>query len=125
MVRFCGSKCPVRFSFPHPRGDGPSPYARGGDCVRFSPPAWGWSVECFYLDQQMEVFPTRVGMVRFWPLFLPLRTGFPHPRGDGPVFPHVGAHRHKFSPPAWGWSETVASYQRPGGVFPTRVGMVR
>ena len=50
--------------FPHPRGDGPGISDNVFETLRFSPPAWGWSVVGVRCETSVVVFPTRVGMVR-------------------------------------------------------------
>ena len=125
MVRWNGLRLLIRASSPHPRGDGPRSGPRNCDCIRFSPPAWGWSDRRRGACVIQRVLPTRVGMVR-----KPVENVIhcprsPHPRGDGPT---IGANRARtitFSPPAWGWSGDRPSCPRSGAVLPTRVGMVR
>ncbi len=110
---------------PHPRGDGPLGEECVELCVGFSPPAWGWSAPMFLKSALTLVLPTRVGMVRTraWVRRAVVRS--PHPRGDGPELALVEMGLVKFSPPAWGWSETGADDRRLPVVLPTRVGMVR
>ena len=50
---------------------------------------------------------------------------FPHSRGDGPEGTLQLGFSALFSPLAWGWSEQENDTTNSGGVFPTRVGMVR
>ncbi len=73
----------------------------------------------------MNVFPTRVGMVRSFMDAVSILIGFPHACGDGPAGGETGRKQCEFSPRVWGWSEIKP--QRPAlrPVFPTRVGMVR
>ena len=60
--------CPAsRPRFPHARGDGPSASRTGPRWWPFSPRAWGWSGDIDALVIGVEVFPTRVGMVRLPP----------------------------------------------------------
>ena len=49
----------------------------------------------------------------------------PHPRGDGPQFPHFHCRLFGCSPPAWGWSAFMFDGYDFYFVLPTRVGMVR
>ena len=49
----------------------------------------------------------------------------PHTRGDGPTSEGEVGVMKKFSPHAWGWSDTLARYFENVAVLPTRVGMVR
>ncbi len=51
--------------------------------------------------------------------------GFPHPRGDGPVFVANVWLPPMISPPAWGWPEEDIVDERGPHDFPTRVGMAR
>ena len=125
MVRDHVKGCRARPCFPHPRGDGPLLRCRLGAGLGFSPPAWGWSAFRPGGIIMPAVFPTRVGMVRH-----PDGGGsgfdrFPHPRGDGPIWQTAHDQMGKFSPPAWGWSETAPHGSGGRNVFPTRVGMVR
>ena len=90
-----------------------------------SPPAWGWSADLIVSAEQLEVLPTRVGMVRH-----PVKTGrhssgAPHPRGDGPAQDSAGNRSGMCSPPAWGWSGRQHEPHYWWVVLPTRVGMVR
>ncbi len=111
--------------FPHPRGDGPFGCVAPELLAQFSPPAWGWSVLASRDLTSMCVFPTRVGMVRCGVGCVRRRTGFPHPRGDGPCDFSGSVAVLKFSPPAWGWSAELPRLFERECVFPTRVGMVR
>ena len=110
---------------PHPRGDGPVVIVNECDNMRYSPPAWGWSVTARARGEHSAVFPTRVGMVRPLGSRQRPRACIPHPRGDGPVGKVLNEFRGKYSPPAWGWSVSPAPFPETHSVFPTRVGMVR
>ena len=130
---------------PHPRGDGPGAEMVHDAPPMFSPPAWGWSAQHKTMSEQMNVLPTRVGMVRSRWWWRSTRTRSPHPRGDGPyMLEHPGfldvfsppawgwsrdglvfRDAHKFSPPAWGWSAGTCLATPRCTVLPTRVGMVR
>ncbi len=70
---------------PHPRGDGPAERDEVLEALRFSPPAWGWSVRTKGRTQRPTVLPTRVGMVRFVGVVVAGLSRSPHPRGDGPI----------------------------------------
>ncbi len=91
--------------FPHTRGDGPQTAVMTHEEVEFSPHAWGWPAVSKRSCTLGQVFPTRVGMARDYTLLRRMPRGFPHTRGDGPVF----------------------CRENGGGkiVFPTRVGMAR
>ena len=91
----------------------------------FSPHAWGWSAVAIALDVARKVFPTRVGMVRYYRMANLSRRSFPHTRGDGPLRSSCCARYIWFSPHAWGWSVCSYFLCRLLSVFPTRVGMVR
>ena len=91
----------------------------------FSPPAWGWPAPPILRLGLLIVFPTRVGMARFFVVRDSPRFRFPHPRGDGPQCPHLRDRWRMFSPPAWGWPALVFVLRFPAEVFPTRVGMAR
>ena len=105
MVRRRRGSGPGRWRFPHPRGDGPRRSGCRAVRRRFSPPAWGWS------DRHAPSLFNR--------------SCFPHPRGDGPANRVNLSDGKVFSPPAWGWSAWPRPHRTRGGVFPTRVGMVR
>ncbi len=45
MVRYRRVSAPLFTCFPHPRGDGPASGCAGSGGRKFSPPAWGWSVD--------------------------------------------------------------------------------
>ena len=125
MVRLAPVTWPLATSFPHPRGDGPAESRSGAVAGVFSPPAWGWSAGQTRAGARGSVFPTRVGMVRSWRTKRKMSSGFPHPRGDGPIEKGGSNERRVFSPPAWGWSGVSFALSSQNEVFPTRVGMVR
>ncbi len=110
---------------PHPRGDGPHCHATCYNRVKFSPPARGWSEHWRTRPPLGTVLPTRVGMVREGGDPRARRDGSPHPRGDGPGFVAVAIIFIAFSPPAWGWSDSIVDLFGLKTVLPTRVGMVR
>jgi hypothetical protein len=56
-------------------------FARKVICI-VSPHAWGWSEQRSAFRTVMTSFPTRVGMVRWLTLSLPMAKCFPHTRGD-------------------------------------------
>ncbi len=125
MVR-CSAYGPARGRrSPHPRGDGPLWPSSSTTPAAFSPPAWGWSepVEC--VRRAGVVLPTRVGMVQRPGDEPSAGASSPHPRGDGPLSTLVYNISLKFSPPAWGWSDTDRILSVTINVLPTRVGMVR
>ncbi len=70
-------------------------------------------------------FPTRVGMARLPRIWVWISSGFPHPRGDGPVEDMDAAPEIPISPPAWGWPAHTICRGSPPVDFPTRVGMAR
>ena len=111
--------------FPHTRGDGPSPWVMPTTGRLFSPHAWGWSGQGQFAREGQPVFPTRVGMVRPIRAIIIAPPCFPHTRGDGPAACNVSRFFMMFSPHAWGWSVIGRIGCVCGGVFPTRVGMVR
>ena len=51
-------------SIPHTRGDGPNNLLITLKDKRYSPHAWGWTVQGGGQDHPIGVFPTRVGMDR-------------------------------------------------------------
>src|ERR671922_166021 len=91
----------------------------------FSPRVWGWSGHSLVGGQHARVFPTRVGMVRFYVTWLSSLLSFPHACGDGPRVVSRAALACRFSPRVWGWSEYIGPADITDSVFPTRVGMVR
>ena len=125
MVRIFWPTGSSGFRFPHSRGDGPLYTYHLQSGMRFSPLAWGWSDLTDVLENNGEVFPTRVGMVRGFRTEPCPPSSFPHSRGDGPIIAFLEKNDVLFSPLAWGWS--VRSLWQPPIeiVFPTRVGMVR
>ena len=84
MVRQTDTAIFCRYRFPHARGDGPSAPARTRFLETFSPRAWGWSGNQCQRPGVLQVFPTRVGMVRGEPGSVCDFERFPHARGDGP-----------------------------------------
>ena len=95
------------------------------DPSMISPPAWGWPAPCRCSLLITTDFPTRVGMARQIPLAPAVMSGFPHPRGDGPLPLLTLLLGRLISPPAWGWPagrwKDIANRKD----FPTRVGMAR
>ncbi len=110
---------------PHSRGDGPQCGTSAGFADVCSPLAWGWSEVKFCDHRYLEVFPTRVGMVRDPGRGIPRMNCVPHSRGDGPKTTGVRTSAAECSPLAWGWSEDARDIGLRIFVFPTRVGMVR
>ena len=92
---------------------------------RISPPAWGWPEVDGKLLLIVCDFPTRVGMARSCSACLTQSSGFPHPRGDGPVFSIRAFSPSMISPPAWGWPGAAPATVEQTMDFPTRVGMAR
>src|SRR5437867_11475039 len=90
----------------------------------FSPHAWGWSVCTRSASIDLIVLPTRVGMVRVDVERSENHVGSPHTRGDGPSGQPVLDMFNKFSPHAWGWSDSQQTALALALVLPTRVGMV-
>ena len=125
MVRTTATRRSPAIRFPHARGDGPDFWHRQTLPDAFSPRAWGWSAHPCDRPRSGRVFPTRVGMVRKATSCNPRRSSFPHARGDGPRRGYASSRGGGFSPRAWGWSVKRPAPVQPGGVFPTRVGMVR
>ena len=113
------------WSFPHSRGDGPLLRMKRGGTPEFSPLAWGWSAKLLSRRVMTDVFPTRVGMVRWMSEPVLHERRFPHSRGDGPTWASPIEIRLLFSPLAWGWSVISCVHCARIEVFPTRVGMVR
>ena len=128
MVRHHEIKSQPAKSFPHSRGDGPNPPAWNPHRKAFSPLAWGWSIFKILVHHPLQVFPTRVGMVRRRSKLSRRLSSFPHSRGDGPLGNDKVSGQpplRSFSPLAWGWSDKTFVVTKQNGVFPTRVGMVR
>ena len=125
MVRSAPATELCLIGFPHARGDGPIFNVFMAGLRSFSPRAWGWSGYVRRYRLQRLVFPTRVGMVRGWHHLCACDARFPHARGDGPYSSSWSVKLWPFSPRAWGWSGQRAVLPQSGGVFPTRVGMVR
>ena len=132
-------------SSPHTRGDVPRLATHRKKSTTFSPHAWGCSAERRAARPPRPVLPTRVGMFRFSTAGTLSRWGFPHERGDVPLFRLNARSLGAFSPRAWGCSDGLQDGRgprvvfprawgcsgRPGGrgqplrVFPTSVGMFR
>jgi len=153
--------------FPHTRGDVPALPGHAQLCqhvfptrvgmyrravvvavpdFKFSPHAWGCTVDGLRATAARPVFPTRVGMYRPQLAVSPPRhefsphawgcTGrcpcgcvrpwrFPHTRGDVPHAKRKKQRSKPFSPHAWGCTAYPNAPAGPGWVFPTRVGMYR
>ncbi len=71
------------------------------------------------------VFPTPVGMFRFYEGWALTRLRFPHPRGDVPQTKWKQKPFEEFSPPPWGCSASLCAVSGLRPVFPTPVGMFR
>ena len=125
MVRRTAPKRIAITGSPHPRGDGPICRDDAPWLDWFSPPAWGWSVIRTPTGWQVQVLPTRVGMVRDETDERAHARSSPHPRGDGPLDFRMLYNLFEFSPPAWGWSAYAETMADTALVLPTRVGMVR
>ena len=70
--------------FPHTRGDVPHLMHESLFSVAFSPHAWGCTPRFRGLEENVLVFPARVGMY-LSPASVARQSGrFPHPRGDAP-----------------------------------------
>jgi len=112
-------------TFPHARGDAPETWISTFQTTDFSPRPWGCSD--FAMDNLAPVplFPTPVGMLRFY-LQYPLQAqAFPHSRGDAPQNVWPLKLLLIFSPLPWGCSGP-GRHPFPGGrLFPTPVGMLR
>src|SRR3989442_1234587 len=111
--------------FPHACGDGPWFAFPLLHWREFSPRVWGWSDYIMRAQVKLEVFPTRVGMVRFPQRVAADSHRFPHACGDGPTLAYMRSRSIPFSPRVWGWSEDGFCGSAEINVFPTRVGMVR
>ena len=125
MFRAMSLLCRVEACFPHTRGDVPQYNVGLTDDEMFSPHAWGCSCRPATKPMPTLVFPTRVGMFRNG-LIKPARAfGFPHTRGDVPVYLSTYIDQIEFSPHAWGCSANGIAIKCAYTVFPTRVGMFR
>ena len=49
-------------SIPPTRGDGPEMYPAVSGVYVYSPHAWGWTLRIRHINNEVTVFPTRVGM---------------------------------------------------------------
>ena len=125
MFRRISGEVHRRAGFPHARGDVPSTPATFTAPFVFSPRAWGCSVLGRRQHRDNHVFPTRVGMFRFWRSARSTGRSFPHARGDVPKYRYRKDGGGKFSPRAWGCSFPYKSARGKSSVFPTRVGMFR
>ncbi len=125
MARHPNREMPDHGRFPHPRGDGPRSFAAHPVHFRISPPAWGWPAHTRAISNVVSDFPTRVGMARGGIGMHCSMYGFPHPRGDGPLFTISDDNSRAISPPAWGWPAVIVWVFAPCVDFPTRVGMAR
>ena len=125
MVRVADSNSNHRSDIPHTRGDGPECNYNRDFSIKYSPHAWGWSGRQIGGYVRLEIFPTRVGMVRSNYGCHQSSRDIPHTRGDGPI-PCFGVRVGvTYSPHAWGWSVQDYLNREAIDIFPTRVGMVR
>ena len=89
---------------PHMRGDEPEGTGEVGKTVEYSPHAWGWTIVNQNYRQELEVFPTRVGMnhiIRPWWLS---QWCIPHTRGNEPLMMMRRWKKLTYFPHAWGWT---------------------
>ena len=84
MVRTYTTNKEMAFTLPHGRGDGPRHKIIVLALGHSSPRAWGWSADPVELIDDMQLFPTGVGMVRDLARVLRAEWTLPHGRGDGP-----------------------------------------
>jgi len=75
---------PVVDRVPHASGDGPSAIQKKRGSPKCSPREWGWTELWMVAGQDLDVFPTRVGMDRRSRAGLSLTASVPHASGDGP-----------------------------------------
>ena len=91
----------------------------------FSPHAWGWTDLPAANHFKDSVFPTRVGVDRFFLQGRADEFSFPHTRGGGPCQDGPQPSLQQFSPHAWGWTAFIGYRDEQPVVFPTRVGVDR
>ena len=78
MVRLPRELSRSSVCFPHASGDGPTVVRLEAAKPLFSPREWGWSVLRVFVSDTLDVFPTRVGMVRAMRYHIGTTNGFPH-----------------------------------------------
>ncbi len=113
------------FSFPRPRGDGPTTPNAPTAAAKFSPPTRGWPARRMSGNTLVWVFPAHAGMARPTHVREYARLSFPRPRGDGPPSGRISEITGKFSPPTRGWPEVAAEWACNHAVFPAHAGMAR
>ena len=111
--------------FPRPRGDGPAFFTRIADLVEVSPPTRGWTPHLRGGAGGRRGFPAHAGMDPKQTIFDLISTGFPRPRGDGPINGTLHNVVPKVSPPTRGWTSSRSSGRWWSRGFPAHAGMDR
>ena len=91
----------------------------------FSPHAWGYSLNKGWPAMLFSVLPTCVGLFRGIQRKFRVQKGSPHMRGAIPLNQLIANDQLRFSPHAWGYSETLRQHTPRRRVLPTCVGLFR
>ena len=111
--------------FPRPRGDGPDDSTYQPYSYEVSPPTRGWTAEADRRRTVVIGFPAHAGMDLGFSLADVASSGFPRPRGDGPVSPSEADVQFPVSPPTRGWTVFNEWWRWPESGFPAHAGMDR
>ena len=112
-----------RLRFPRPRGDGPLHAAPAGVDHRVSPPTRGWTLHLLIRRSRPAGFPAHAGMDPPAGTSAGNSTGFPRPRGDGPVVTFTYDDAMRVSPPTRGWTTMLNPISQLLQGFPAHAGM--
>ena len=110
-------------SLPHARGGVSNEYGNIASRYLSSPCAWGCFSNPAPSSNPSHVFPMRVGVFPAHRVKTIISQGLPHARGGVSCKCSVEIRVHSSSPCAWGCFYRGSISERPGGVFPMRVGV--
>ena len=110
--------------FPRPRGDGPEVGQLEARSREVPPPTRGWSRTPSGRHGMSAGSPAHAGMVHTRQLRGWLKSGFPRPRGDGPLAELRIELTGTVPPPTRGWSLASSRHRRRVEGSPAHAGMV-
>ena len=109
--------------FPRPRGDGPPPVRLPHATSEVSPPTRGWTASRMEFGGYTAGFPAHAGMDPARHRSRSAHSGFPRPRGDGPLPRGLDEARAEVSPPTRGWTTDSPPLSVSSSGFPAHAGM--
>ena len=123
MDRSAGGCTTTPTRFPRPRGDGPHGRRRSPVRMPVSPPTRGWTPCRQRFLPHSRGFPAHAGMDPGSTICATARTGFPRPRGDGPLPSDYFTTLPVVSPPTRGWTPGMGRSRWIRDGFPAHAGM--